>query len=122
MSEDGTFSEEQWVRIMPDYSADGVWHRDGCAGDADELPVGKDLVARIRVWQSWYESSISRDYDAAPDWDSVAFAKEGLAIAQAVKAALPHFTVIYFDEHKARSADPSTPFSAFEYEIDLPAT
>jgi hypothetical protein len=49
--EASTFSEERWVLIMADYAADGVWHQDGDAGDADELlPISKELVAQIRGW------------------------------------------------------------------------
>ena len=120
MTHEDSFGVERWVRIMADYSADGVWHRDGCSGDADGLPVGKDLVARIRTWQSWYDASAPTSADDASDWDSAAFAAEGLAIARAVKAELPDFTVIYFDEHRARFADPKGSRSAFEYEIRLP--
>jgi hypothetical protein len=117
MSEEGSFSEERWVRIMADYCADGVWHRDGCADDADELPVSKELVARIRAWQAQYDYEAPTGDERSGDWDVEGFAQEGLAIARAVKAELPHFTVIYFDEHRIRLSPPPGPRSAFEYEI-----
>jgi hypothetical protein len=113
--EDLPFTEERWVRIMADYSADGVWHRDGCGDSADELPVGADLIARIRRWQAWYEQDDPRDPDAR--FDVEAFAAEGRAIAQAVKAALPDWTVVYFDEAACRRGGPR---ETFEYEITLP--
>ncbi|MDO9709847.1 hypothetical protein [Paracraurococcus lichenis] len=115
-----SLAEARWVRIMVDYCADGVWHPDGCAGHAEELPVDAGLIARIRRWQEWYDTE-SKDYlppeERTGQFDLAAFAAEGLAIARAVKAALPDWTVIYFDEAACRL---DAPRESFEYEIILP--
>jgi hypothetical protein len=52
-----------------------VWHRDGDAGDADELPVSKDLVARIRAWQGWFEHFDLGSEESYRQWDLEGFAK-----------------------------------------------
>jgi hypothetical protein len=109
-----TFTDERWVRIMCDYSADGVWHKDGAAGNADQLPVDKMLVARIRRWQDWWESCLDRN----SGFDVDGFSSEGLSIAQAVKLALPDWTVIYFDQAAVKHAGRHAPRNVFEYEIE----
>ena len=82
---------------------------------ADDLPVPAALVERIRAWQAWYD----RDENS---WglfggDVVAFSAEGLAIAKAVKAVLPDWTVVYFDEAKSARREKDADRSAFEYEV-----
>jgi hypothetical protein len=52
MPEGLPFAEERRVRIMAEFGADGVRHRDGCADCADERPVGAALVARIHRRQA----------------------------------------------------------------------
>jgi hypothetical protein len=114
---DTSFAEERWVRIMCDYSADGVWHRDGAAGCADDLPLRPELIERIRQWQALYETN---DYDARqPKFNWAAFSEEGLAIAKAVKVSLPDWTVVYFDEQALARVGSSAPRHLFEYEISL---
>jgi hypothetical protein len=111
-----------WVRIMADALADGVWDRDGCGDRADALPVPADLVARIRAWQAWYDRDGWGDDAGRPlaRFDLDAFAAEGLAIAQAVKAALPDWTVIYFDEAAAERDGWSG--GDYQLEVSVPAT
>ena len=62
-------------------------------------PSRPGLVTRIRAWQETYEAS---DPDDSPDFDWTAFDAEGWSIARDVKAALPDWTVIYFDEARRR--------------------
>ena len=106
------FIAHKWVRILADSSADGVWEKGGGATTADALPVSVALIQRIREWQAWYD----RDED---NWglfrgDVAAFSAEGLAIVRAVKAALPDWTVVYFDEAASERAGKNGPRSAFE--------
>jgi hypothetical protein len=88
---------DRWVRIFCDYSADPVWAKDGGGCDLEDLPVSASLAARLRAWARRYERKDSGllviDWDEGP-----AFTAEGLAIAKAVKAELPDWTVIYLDE------------------------
>jgi hypothetical protein len=114
MADYSTFAEERWVRIMCDYSADGVWHKDGAGDSADKLPLERTLIERIRRWQDWYETQLD---DA--NFDVNAFSAEGLSIARAVKNSLPDWTVIYFDEAELARASPGAPRSVFEYEVRL---
>src|SRR5687767_10881130 len=108
MTNDNRFIEERFVRIMCDYTAEGVWHKDGL-GAAAELPVDATLIERILRWQAWFETALYDD-----NFDDSAFAAEGLAIAKAVKDALPDWTVVYFDQARA---DLDAPRDTYEYEI-----
>ncbi len=90
----------RWLRIMAVYGSEGVWQMDGTEGVLDDLPVSKALRDRLDAWQAVYDEHDDMD-DAAPRLDVDRFAAEGLAIARAVKAALPDWTVIYHDEAKS---------------------
>src|SRR6185312_8878778 len=117
---------EKWVRVMADYSSDGLWHKDGCTAAAEDLPISAPLQARLRAWCDWYEQNT--DYlpaDERKPFDTPAFAAEGREIARAIKAELPEWTVIYLDEAEleaviAQRFDPSggeTDRQHFEREI-----
>ncbi len=123
MSEEPSFTDDRWVRIMCDVFCDGVWHKDGCAGDADGLPIPTTLIERIRRWQATYDILHDRSFDAGKyraEPGFIPFAAEGLEIARAVKAALPDWTVIYFDERLARTWGQPRPDRPCQYEITLP--
>ncbi len=92
----------RWVRLMAVFGSEGVWQMDGTEGMLDDLPVPAALRARIDAWQAHYDDHDDMD-EAAPELDVARFAAEGLAIARAVKAALPDWTVVYHDEAKARA-------------------
>lgn len=106
----------RWVRIMALFGSEGVWQMDGTEGMLDDLPVPAALRDRIEAWQSHYDEHDDMDEDA-PDLDVERFAAEGLAIARAVKAALPDWTVVYHDEARARRG---LPRAACEAEVTLP--
>lgn len=94
-------SDDKWVRVMADFSAAGLWNRNGAAVGAEELPVPDDITARLCAWQEWYERDC-QDYlpimERERHLDQPAFTEEGRQIAKAIKAALPGWTVVYFDE------------------------
>ena len=128
--EEDTLWPDQWVRILADDRADGVWNRHGISGYPEDLPISADLVARIQAWQKWYDDAADEAYEHDPPFktlDVISFAAEGLAIAHAVKAALPDWTVVYFDEARCaevRHEKTGQPFASedrarFEYEIFL---
>jgi hypothetical protein len=115
-------ADDKWVRVMCDYSADGLWAKDGCSVGPEELPVSDALKARLRAWQDAYETFEGFEtYMHAPvlrDSDECRyFAAEGLAIAKAIKQELPDWTVIYFDESRVRRRT-EQPRTEFEYEIE----
>jgi hypothetical protein len=65
----------------------------------DDLPVSKELRDRIMEWQDWYERSPLYMTD---EWDDLdIFSAEGEAIARAVKAELPDWTIVYHHEAKS---------------------
>ena len=107
MSGSGTsrFHGLRWVRIMAVYGSDGVWQMDGTEGVLDDLPVPRSLRDRLDAWQTIYDAHDEMDEDA-PRLDVPAFAAEGRAIARAVKAALPDWTVVYHDEAASRAGRP----------------
>ncbi len=114
----------KWVRIMCDFSADGVWDRQGRAEDCDSLPVSEHLKEMIKGWQEWHE--FSDDEMGNPDyqyfWDVKAFSVMGLCIARKVKTELPDWTVVYFDMEKAETTkyDRDNKSIEYEYEIIMP--
>ena len=117
MTNDTNKTTGSWVRVMADYSSDGLWDVDGCGFGIDEMPVSAGLRNRIEVWCSWYEKSKfylpERD---RPEFDLETFSEVGLQLARSIKAELPSWKVIYFDESKYH-ANPMRPRSEFEYEV-----
>jgi len=98
-------SQSGYVRVHADSFASGIWDSDGVATDPQHLPnIPTTLVARIWEWQGWHDDILDR-YDRPPDprvWGvEPGFVEEGLAIAHAVKDALPDWTVEYVDVRKA---------------------
>ncbi|MBS0961217.1 hypothetical protein [Acetobacter thailandicus] len=117
MTEEPCLADEKWVRIMSEYGCEGIWHRDGCPAFADELPVSEGLRERLLAWAQRYD-----DYDFPPEehstpFDMETFARDGLEIVRAIKAELPDWTVIYFDESKADYKNCSQPRAQYEYEV-----
>jgi hypothetical protein len=99
-AEENLLVKYKWVRIMCDYSADGLWDRDGSANTVDELPVSEDLKQRIRTWQESYDAIDDDPWKQPPVTDWSEFAKVGLEIAKSVKLNLPDWSIFYFDEQK----------------------
>ncbi len=109
---DGPFHGRKWVRIMCDFCAEGVWNIEGESICANDLPIEDDLLARILRWQFNYD--VKAD-DSEGSFDFKLHDAEGLAVAYAVKLQLPEWTVIFFEEAKARL--PPTTRAKFEYEV-----
>lgn len=117
----------KWIRVMADYSSTGIWAKSGGSADIEDLPVSAALHARLAAWCAWYERN--DDYlppeEQKANFDYAGFAAEGLAIAKAVKAELPDWTVVYYDEAKfqALMGPPIPPVvrsrNDFEYEVSL---
>jgi hypothetical protein len=118
-------NRHRWVRVMADYSCDGVWDIEGNSCGTEELPISPALVERLRRWQAHYEAiedAIEEENQLPRESDWTNFSAEGLAIARAVKAELPGWTVFYFDEARACVVplDGKRRLrSTFEYEIML---
>ncbi|MGJ0532784.1 hypothetical protein [Methylocystis sp.] len=118
-------NRHRWVRVMADYSCDGVWDIEGNSCGVEELPISPALVERLGRWQAQYEAiedALDEENRLRRESDWTNFSAEGLAIARAVKAELPGWTVFYFDEARACVAyldgKRQRP-SAVEYEILL---
>jgi hypothetical protein len=93
--EETTSSQKNCIRIMCEYSSNGVW---SCVGDfAQEFGNVPEL--------SWM-------------FDHDAHAALGLFIARLVKYELPDWTVFYFDARKVTNSH-NQPREEFEYEIIL---
>jgi hypothetical protein len=113
------------VRIVADYCAKGYQLLDEEARARGELDISEALADRLRAWNDRYDADCQpSDYEDVTGmrFDFVAFAREGLEIAKAVKRELPHWTVTYWDEaldwylaRDPRSYDPARA----EYEITL---
>ena len=113
------------VRIVADYCSKGYRFLDEEARARGDLDISEALADRLRAWNDRYETDCHPvDYEDVTGmrFDFVAFAREGLEIAKAVKRELPHWTVTYWDEaldwylaRDPRSYDPARA----EYEITL---
>ena len=111
--------ETGWVRVMTDYSSDGLWRRDGLMMSRADLPVSDALRERYVAWCRRYEGSqfYMPVEERTAEFDVEAFAAEGLEIARAVKAELPDWTVVYYDEAAAQWAGRDAPRWAIEYAV-----
>lgn len=109
-----SLQEDKWVRIMCDVAADGVWQKDGCAADLEELPVSPETRALIDGWQLMYEALSGWGEVEMPNLRAGIFSDMGRAIAKRVKAELPDWTVVYYDELAARNGGDR---AKFEYEV-----
>ena len=76
------------------------------------LASGFPLSPRLARWCDRFQASFDREIDLE------AFAAEGRAIAHAVKAELPDWSIVYFDEAAAAREKYQGPPSAYEVEIE----
>lgn len=90
----------RWVRVMCDYSADGVWSKGGGSFDCTALPITPQLVWRIRQWQVDYERSGYWTGEFGLEGGLEAFAETGLHIAIEMKRQLPDWTIVYSDARR----------------------
>jgi hypothetical protein len=96
---------------MADYGTAGIWDHDGNPLDPARLPLSPQLRARLTRWCALFERSFEAEIDLE------AFAAEGRAIARAVKAELPDWSIVYFDEAEATRAQYRGTSAAFNTEI-----
>jgi hypothetical protein len=99
------------LHLMADYGAAGVWDHDGTPLDPAKLSLSSKLRARLARWTARFEKSFEDEIDLD------AFAAEGRAIARAVKAELPDWSVVYFDEAEAARAKYQGAPADYEIEI-----
>jgi hypothetical protein len=99
------------LHLMADYGAAGVWDHDGNPLDPARLPLSDKLRTRLARWCARFEKSFEAEIDLE------AFAAEGRAIARAVKAELPDWSIVYFDEAEADRAKYQGAPARFEVEI-----
>lgn len=100
---------------MPDFCSDALWTKDGCGISDEELPISDALRRRLRNWQKLYDSKADSEGMKEPE-----FSNEGRRIARAIKAELPDWTVIYFDNYRCNitlNAELKLARRCFEYEI-----
>ncbi|NHN90257.1 hypothetical protein [Acetobacter conturbans] len=120
--EEPDLEKDKWVRIMGVYGDERVlWDRKGAGRSLEELPVPRQLRDRLVQWSESYRD---RDEHSEEEWirldppfDIERYAAEGFALAHAVKAVLPDWTVIYFDVSKVDYKNPYLPRYVFEREI-----
>jgi hypothetical protein len=96
---------------MADYGSAGVWDHDGAPLNPNRLPLSPRLRARLAQWCAQFQRSFEREIDLD------AFAAEGRAIARAVKAALPDWSIVFFDDAAAARRNYRGPSSDYETEI-----
>jgi len=86
-----------FVRLMADYSSDGVWNAGGAMMDRDSLPVSQDLRDAIERWCIDYEGSqfYRGRSDRTVDFDTASFNARGAALAVRLRVELPGWTVVH---------------------------
>src|SRR5262249_32004230 len=84
---------------------------DGAPLDPERLPISEKLRTRLARWCNQFQRSFENEIDLE------AFAAEGRAIARAVKAELPDWSIVYFDEAEAARAKYQGAPARFEMEI-----
>lgn len=99
------------LHLMADYGSAGVWDYDGNPLDPARLPLSEKLRARLARWTARFEKSFEGEIDLE------AFAAEGRAIARAVKAELPTWSIVYFDEAEAAQANYQGARTTYDTEI-----
>ncbi|MBK8175221.1 MAG: hypothetical protein IPK66_08140 [Rhodospirillales bacterium] len=112
------------VRIIADYAANGFLLADADARAIGHLPIDDDLLTRLAAWNDRYEACDPQAFEdiSGSCFDFVRFAADGLALAQAIKRALPRWTVRFWDDaldwflaRDPRTYDPTRA----EYEVTL---
>lgn len=104
-----------YVKLMADYCASGVWNREGVNVDIDSIPLPYWLKQMITDWVALYDRESFDD----KNFDYAKFSKDGYALAVKMKQNLPaDWEVFYFDEVKARDLG-RTGFDNYLYEIFL---
>jgi hypothetical protein len=97
--------------MMADHGDAGVSDHDGAPLDPGKLPLSPILRARLAQWCARFQASLDREIDLDD------FAADGCAIASAVKAELPDWSVVYFDEAAPGSAKYQGSPATYEIEI-----
>lgn len=119
----GGSADEHWVRLMAEVCSSGLWLRDGCPADPEDLPISTSLIADIDAWQLWYDEEDRRHeagtyWEAADDWDMQRFASRGLQIARRLKAELRDWVVVYHDVSALKLHGFGSARHLWEYEIE----
>lgn len=103
---------EQYVCIMPEIGDLCCWDRAGVGFGVEDLPISPELAAALQAWAEAYtEIDHERDEDRARTCDGLLFSprlaahsERGLELARRVKAELPDWKVVYWDETKFEAA------------------
>lgn len=109
-----------WLGIRPDDVATGPLI-DKCGDwiDPDELPLSMDLKSRLDVWFRAYDFDDDLPRAKRGPFDTEQYGAEGLAIAQALKRALPDFTINYFDIRPFTSWSNKDDSAACFYDVEI---
>jgi hypothetical protein len=113
-------TQPRWVKVMAEYTSTGLWDSRGTNVEESFVPMSPSLQARLNAWCVWYENNDDYLPESTGEFDYAGFSAEGLAIARAIKAELPDWTVVYFDEGAMRQAGENRTLhnrESFEYEV-----
>lgn len=87
--------DQRWLRLMAMRGSSGLWDETGGMLHPDALRLSRPVCRRLARWCTWYDRY--PDDQATLKFDYVKFSLEGRAIARAIKAELPDWSVFYFD-------------------------
>jgi hypothetical protein len=121
---------EKWIQLRLTCSNKGLGRKDGSAIDPAALPISDDLRERLeawcaRLWDTLGDETIT-GIARTPAGREQAWAlidtldKEGFAIARALKAELPDWTVYYYDAATVAASHFEQPAAEFGVLIESP--
>ena len=111
---------DRWIKLMAVVGVEGVWNRAGFACTTDDLEIPADLKNDICAWADRYSAECE---DGLPDprpFPRGLNSAEGRLLAHRLKAALPDWTVMYFDDARAFGSANQRSLGAPLYEITAP--
>lgn len=122
-SDDERFAQ-RWIRFLFDHCSSCLRDVSGTEDGLETLPIDPAIASQLEEeidalrqrWEDWdFEDSMRPRFTPAFLEERQAYAREGLAIARKLKAALPSdWTVVYFDIDRAARFSQR---SEFEYAI-----
>lgn len=89
-------ADDNFVRVMCDFNAGGLWNRQGSALTSEHLGLSPALSLALRAWQGHYDEYEPGLSGQQFDWER--FEETGRAICKLVQIERPDLNVVYRDD------------------------
>jgi len=121
---------EKWIQLSPAFSNDGLRGKDGKAIAPAALPISDELRERLAAWCMRLSDALADETTTGMArtpagreraWTLIdALDKDGFAIARALKAEMPAWTVYCYDAAKVAAEHFWRPATEFGVLIENP--